>query len=413
MEIRDSARNTNQSGPLDGGPRIAAMLLWRDRRWMLKALCLIALPGVCAFVAQVESAAAEILGLVATKLLGLYVSFRICLRARDLLPPAASTPRTEALRYILIGGLLWLSWGFPLLLQVLPSTLSVDALLPIAFIGLLFHFTYFFYPLGTLLRAQTITEHLSIARTVTLKHRTLPLRVIIPCTALRLIPSGLLLMPSITGEIPLWSFLSELSAELVWVVATYLTLGYGMASVPLVPVLPPAEATDALRAPRDPRPFIEGLLSVRVGLLLFWIGTFLWFSNVGDLMKTPPAVSVTTKSIVVTGNILTLTVRLEDTDGSLRSFQPMNCILAGEQRETVSGLVQSATLPDGTDVRMGLPASMKEAVVTLTFQTERAGADLARLEDLYLWYRWAKVLHLPMQTATVVESVSPGGAPSR
>ncbi len=403
MESPDLSKNVNQSVALDGGSRIAATLLWRDRHFLLIALATIALPGVLAFAAGVDGAAVEILSLVATKVLALCVGFRICLRARELLPSASVTPRFEAARYLLIGGLLWLSWGFPLLLQVLPSTISVDAFLPISLVGLFFHFIYFFYPLGTLLRAQTVTEHLSIARAVTRKHRMLPLRVIIPSTALRLIPSALLLMPSVSGEVALWSFLSELSAELVWIVATYLTLGYGMASIPLIPTLPAALPTTTTPPRRDPRHFIESLLSMRVALLLFWIGLFLWFSNVGVLMKTPPAVSVSAHSILVTGNQLKLTVQLVDKQGSLRGFQPINCILAGEQRELASGLIESATLPDGTDVRLGLPASMTEALVTLTFRMERTGADLLRLEDLYLWYRWAKVLHLPMQTATVAE----------
>ena len=116
----------------------------------------------------------------------------------------------------------------------------------------------------------------------------------------------------------------------------------------------------------------------------------------------PPAAQISIKSVEVADDIVTMNVDVTDPEYALRGFQPVNFRLAGEKYPEMrdsSAIVASvpekvlspAVTADVPDLRFYVPPSTEPVQLTMIFKASRSGEALTALQDLYLFYRHAKI----------------------
>jgi len=322
------------------------------------------------------------------------------------------------LRLLLFGAAMWLAVALPVTLQAtVPSPTGQLVLLLLLACGFAITFSYYFFFVPILLGVTRISEIFSFARTYTANDRSLPFRVIIPSIALTVLLMGLCLLPYPDGSSPFFLYLADLLSGLPKIVTVYLALGFAIVfltpghhqGVELRPYHQAHLISMGVRAPV----WLKQSLHFRNSLVALLIGSSVWASNSMRLQGMPPSAEVKVESVAIGDNKALVTLKVEDKENELRTFDPMSITLGTPKHAPISEELLSVAV-NGTKLKPLERVTPSDGPVTLTleFQTPRDETQMRRLQGVVLWYRNTPLATLSFKDAVSTKPAAPTPLPT-
>jgi len=192
--------------------------------------------------------------------------------------------------------------------------------------------------------------------------------------------------------------LSQIWLGIFFVLSTYLGLSYVLIAIPdsvwREEKLDPYKKERLETLSKIGRP-IHVFFSPQGLFVISLLGLFCFLGNRMRWMTLPPPSSITLVNAVAEASTVELTLKLKDDEFLLRGTYPLMFALRGEQGSTVSAypkkIVNAESKEDESFIIPGIESSK---LITLSFETDRAGKALTELEDLYLWYNKVKLFNV-------------------
>ena len=221
------------------------------------------------------------------------------------------------------------------------------------------------------------------------------LSILLPPTALSLFLSGLPLVISPDGRLTWTQYLSAVGEASFWPLFVALSIASGIL------YLQSHESQTVCRLPAKLEPnqtILVQALNPKQSGWLFAIALALWTGNLASLEAAKPAVDITALKSTATGSTVNLKLKLSDPKYNFEGFIPGALRLAGETGVPISVDTAVAKLENSeTDVTFGIPGDQSEVTINLSLNADRSADKLALLEDLYLYYRAAKISPLKIR----------------
>ncbi len=400
--------------------RLAAGLLGADRNFVLVLYPLLALPlfveefadrfnPAFTFILPGSERAVELIFLF-------FLGFRW---ARKLRPQTDSMPRqpepahfpaSAFARLFFTGFVLWALVIFPPALSLAGGRFQGFIFVALFLPGIILSYRYFmyFFPILFSPGGQSLAKSLDSAAQFVRNDLLLPLRVLAAPLGVSTFLSSLCAAPFPDGRDIYLSLLGDLFSPLLWILSCYLGLAFALLMLPdkewrefnLDPYRHARIDTLSILSPG----WLASILSFKSGIKFLIIAAFVWAGNQIRLEFMPPAGEITVKSVDVSGNTVTMNIEVTDPKYRLRAFRPVHLRLAGEKYlETGDSSALVAPFPekvlspeitDSPDLRIFIPPASKPVELTLIFKASRSGGQLTALQDLYLWYRHAKIANV-------------------
>lgn len=408
------ARRALRKTALERAHRLAIGMAIEDRHSLLIWLLVIALPELLVTFTETLSPPMVVGAYLLRESFSLYFMYRIANKWTAYFKEGDFKVRApdfhSKLRpFAMLTMFLWLPLMLPSIFAGYTNSEEWRLLAGAIYIaGLLIYFQFYFYFVPLLMGARNPNEVFQGATAIFRQYKLLPvlaagvprILLIIPvAVATALSPDQRYL--SVTGII--------LALEvLCWIVQVYLSIGYGLVFCPdnlwrhyemdryrqarfsTVTVLAPEPAFHLLRGKNLFKVFLLGLL----------INT----ANYMQLLQLAPAPEINPVGLSINDSELTVNLSVSDPEFRYRGFQPRWLIIAGTNRsmDILAEPFPEVTVDGNPFERNNLTYLKGKAVeLSLTFKTSRKGEDLAKLEDLYLWYNGFRLFHLDMSKAQV------------
>lgn len=403
----------------DKAALFAAGLLWSDRFWFLGFYLLLTAPVWIQELTNRFDPSNALFISIAER--GLELLFLFCMSTRWAKRLRSSTlplPPGIAIQFTFFGFLLWaLVILPPTILSSIAGISSFDRLFIVYLImvipGIMISYKYFMYFFPMTFGRRSFLVNLKLAGDFITQDRYLPIRILVVPIGISTLLLSLCAAPYPDGRNLTFSLISGLFMPIEWVLSCYIALAYALNSL-----------TEKAWREYDLDPYREGrcttimfgtpkilsaLFKSKNGIRMLIIGLFVWIGNYTRLEVLSPPVTIKVLGAEVAGNMVKLDIEANDTNYNFRSFRPIHFRLAGEKYlEKGSGssvLISShplkATaqleLEKSSDLRFYVPSSKSPLRISLTFEATRSGDALTALQDLYLWYRHAKISPVKFQ----------------
>lgn len=300
--------------------------------------------------------------------------------------------------------------GLPLLAPFLPVPPAAQLLIfLVALPTLVFAWCYYLLPAALLLGVRPLGEAARFSRAFTLADPWLPLRILLPAVGLKILLVGLVSAADPDGRHAVTALGIGLGSGAGTLLATYLTLGFIIARLPertwselgLDPYRQARTTTLVVHS----RPWLARRLNLRAATLTCAIGALIWGANAIRLSELPPAAEISPRRLTIAGSSVRVVLDVTDSTYRFRGFQPIFFSLAGESGFALARFPQSVTTPGAAnELLLGVPRDRDTLPLELVFTTNRSAAELAQAEDLYLWYRRARIVRLDMKRAAIEDS---------
>ncbi len=386
----------------DGAYALAAGLLWQDRKRLLPYTVLLALPGILAVSLHYSTdwvVGLEVLGRCIT----LFVLFSVGSHLLESFGHDTLNASPRFPRLLLAGFLFWGLFALPLsLLMVAPGALGTVALfllIPAIALGLRFYF--YFFPI---LLGHTSSKHiLEEAATFTKHDSLLGLKAVIGPLGLMLvvIAASRSLSPD-ARSMPL-NMVIEYLSSLFPLLTIYLGMSFCLSLLPeskwsslgLTPYHRERFETVRLNSP----PWLAKSLRPQAGILFVLFGSFIWLSNDLRASQMPPSVALTLEEVTVEESTLTALLVIGGNHEELSHFHPASLRLAGEKGTSISEKIPVIRV-DGQELPFSTRLHELEATggspmyLEATFETSLPKEELAKIGDMYLWYRNYRLMNI-------------------
>lgn len=310
-------------------------------------------------------------------------------------------------RLLLTGFVLWALVIFPPALSIAGGKFQSTIFLALFLPGIILSYRYFmyFFPILFSPRGQSMARSLHSAAQFVKSDFLLPFRILAAPLGISTLISSLCAAPFPDGRDIYLSLLGDLFSPLLWVLSCYLGLAFALLMLSekewrelgLDPYRHARLDTLSILSPG----WLASILSVRSGIKFLIVGSLVWAGNQIRLELMPPPGEITIKSVEVAEDTVTMNIEVKDLKYDLRAFQPVNLRLAGEKYlETSDSSAVIAPSPekvispettDSPDLRFYVPHTTEPVQLTLIFKALRSGEQLTALQDLYLWYRHARI----------------------
>lgn len=320
------------------------------------------------------------------------------------------------LRLLAFGAAMWLAVALPVTLQAtVPSPTGQLVLLLLLACGFAITFSYYFFFVPILLGVTRISEIFAFARTYTANDRSLPFRVIVPSIALTVLLMGVCLLPYPDGSSPFFLYLADILSGLPKIVTVYLALGFAivfLTPAPGVELRPYHQAHVISMGVRAPT-WLKHSLHFRNSLVALLIGSSIWASNSMRLQGMPPSAEVKVESVMIGDNKALVTLKVQDKESELRTFDPSSITLATPKHAPISEELLSVSV-GGTKLKPleRITPSDDPVTLTLEFQTPRNENQMRRLQGVVLWYRNTPLATLSFKDAASTKPAAPTPSPT-
>lgn len=306
-----------------------------------------------------------------------------------------------------VGFGLWFALIVPRFLSEIPGADSLQPVgIALLICGLYLCWVYCLYTFTAFLpgatRISTLEHSKAFVRSVPL----LPLRVALAPAAIASLGYAIARAPYPDGRLASLEAVGLACLALSWPLSCYLSLGWCLSLLDQA-----TWRSMHLTGYRDGRletlrmggkGFLSTLLPLRGGLTLALTASLVGMADLGRLMEMPPSGTFEVSKVTIRGSFVEIDLEIHDPDHRLRGFTPQAFALAGAQRttSTISPVPEAAQIDTASgEVLACVPLQSGPAQLKLTFKTTRKHKDLVSIEDLYLWYRSAKLVHLDLKGA--------------
>lgn len=385
--------------------RLAAGMIASDA-WLLIILYpILVVPVVLEQWLQPTAFAPMAVALVLDRLCELAVLGIIGFRWIKRLHPDGTTPSpfTVATSLLVAGFLMWACVVIPLLLGMWADAewsfvIGLCLLAP----GTAFAFRHFFYFVPVLLGVRNIREILFEAREITAEDRLKPFKVLMAPFAIMLLFVTIAIAPAPDGRSLLFSSISSALTGIFWILSTYLGLAFGFTSVSLTRWR--AHNMEPYRDERFDTISLQGsnfaakLLTTRAGFRIMAVALFFMLGNYTRSATMVPAPHISLDSVAIQEKTVLVHLTLTDPSYNFRGFNTSSFMLAGESGVPISTETPKVTVEDDKAPFASSSSNSSKMSVLLEFKTERRREDLQQLEDLWLWYQFAKLFPISKQT---------------
>lgn len=396
---------------------LAVSMLRTDWKLILLAYPILLVPHIIVLnVSELTEASVIFLSFL-SRVISLSFLFIVCRRwLYNFTSTNATKPKLNVVAFFVFGFAQWLLYMLPTkgLLAVMTNQSKELALLelPILFFSIPAFFLalrLFFFFIPALLDRTSLVKVFQESLLFTAKDKLLALKVLIAPISISFLLSSLPLIISPDGRLLFSLYGSILFEGISWVLICYLALA-------TVFQLMPEEKwrsyhLDPYRAQRfetltfaNPE-WLSNLLRPKTGLKLLLVSTLVWLGNAMRAETLKPAVAVEVLNIELEGKNAAIKLKLQDDRYSFRGFIPAGFRLAGETGTPISSYPRKVVLDQtGEKIEVFMPEISGSAEITLFFECDRDAQSLRLLEDLYLYYRGYKYLHLDMESAKITSS---------
>ncbi|RMG40762.1 MAG: hypothetical protein D6719_10030, partial [Candidatus Dadabacteria bacterium] len=287
--------------------------------------------------------------------------------------------------------------GFFLNVPQLVKFLSVLGLIAAIYLG----FKYFFYFFPLIAGERNWRIAFRIAQDIVQQDWLLPVKAQLAPFGFMSLAVIITTLPSPDGREVFFDYLSAIVSGVSWLLSSYLSLAFAMEHLSekswrdygLDPYRRGRLATLSVQGPD----WLTSILRPRAGLLMLGFSVILFNIHQVIWRSTPPTPEITVQSIEVSDKKITLHLHLRDERHHFRGFRPINFNLAGKSGKVISNYPEAAYFDSREeDYRFIFPQGDTEVTLTLEFKLDRSRDDILSLEDLYLWYRRARLLHLDL-----------------
>ena len=397
--------------------RLAASLLWLDRRLITPLIVILAIPAMVPHLVD-HFQVRYLMPLSALdRALQLLVLYGISLRWLNQLRSTPLRRDSRSLAVLLMVGFsLWAMITIPVTVQLLAFNSSIKSFFLLLLIpAVLLTWRYFFYFVPIVLGVRSLTEILNRSNSYIERNFWSPIQILVAPTGITLILCSIPALFSPDGRELFWVMLHDGLGGFFWIISLYLHLGFVLVLMPENTWS--AESFDPYRQARLDTLEVQApkslglLLKPRNGVTMIAIGALIWTGNTVRLSQLPPSVELEARSITTEENLVRMTLRVRDPAFRFRGFAPIHFALANEKRTTIADAPTSASLPNFTDeILYSFPRSEDELDLTVSFETSRSGPALTKLKDLYLWYRYVKLYRVNLNKGTLeqIESTNEG-----
>lgn len=299
------------------------------------------------------------------------------------------TPSSATLTTRIKCSLIYILITFSLsLLFSLPLAVAAQAPLPLAMLcltligGLLFIWNRYYFYFAPVLAGQFGPQKiLSSARKLTDLDWKIPIRSLLPGLGLMMVATSFAGLLSPDGR-NLWlSLLGQALSGILGFAVAYLSVATFLIYAPINLL---AELNiNVPNKPKKPGIFAD-LLNPRRGLILIFAAFFLKLAAEINGATLTPSASIEIIAAKATAQGAEIDLRITDPNSQFRGFLPMAFSLAGEKGSTV------AVSPSLGGEQMPNLQSFAWSP-KLAFKPIDPKTELAKLQDLYLWYRRYKV----------------------
>ena len=391
---------------------LAAGLLWADR-WILLAMYpFIIAPALIEDVVNRFDPAIAFGLSTADRAVELIFLAVISMRWAGRLGTGPGKLRiSDFIQLLTFGFLLWVMIVFPpALAGALGETLSLEVqtlLFAALFLpGVFLSYRYFMYFFPIIFGSGPLRSKLAAAASFLEGEKYLPLKVLAAPAGITGLLMALFSAPYPDGRSFVLSVFGDVSSGLLWLTGCYLGLAYGLIltgdkawrEMNLDPYREARLTTIALGAPS----WLGPLLSLKAGSRMLIVAMFVWIGNYTRLELMPPAASIVVTGAEASGDLAQVNIEVVDERYGLRAFRPVHFRLAGENYldgKSASSLIapvpfkveSTEITADMSDLRFYIPVRTVPVRLTLMFRTARSGEALTALQDLFLWYRHAKI----------------------
>ncbi|MBX7139311.1 MAG: hypothetical protein K1X83_15155 [Oligoflexia bacterium] len=418
--MTDTAIEKSSSQTFKDTCALAAGMLRQDGLKLLLLYPLICIPGVLESTQNALSPKMSLVLSILERFTGLLFCFIVtrswCRRLAKDRPRLGHSAGSFA-ELLLCGLVIWVMFAVPLLAQFAapnPTTKLFFSLLLIPAIAL--SIRYYFYFFFTSIGMRPIFKALTAASSINRGGAGLVVMTLCAPLGIMLTSTALVLAISPDGRSPGIEFGANLLVGIFWLLSSYLATATVFDRLPqtiwdeleLDPYRNARLTTLKVQAP----PWLSYLLRPRTGATLLFVSAFLWWGNTIKVATLPPTPKISVQHISIDDDRVSLTITLADPDYHFRGFNPHHFLLAGKNRELISGPPERI-FPVGADPEG--PLRIDKNVTTLNliveFIASRSGAELAELEDLHLWYRHSQLMRLDLKTAEI-KAPSPPDSPA-
>lgn len=150
--------------------------------------------------------------------------------------------------------------------------------------------------------------------------------------------------------------------------------------------------TQATRLALQAPPWLTAVFQPNKGFVMIMLACLVWAGNLMRLAELPPAPTLVVHHAETTDRKLILKLDATDTNYQFRGFHPVFFHLASDLRTPLAERPLRVTRQgQENDLLFELPRETGPLTLLLEFATNRTQQELAALEDLFLWYRGAKI----------------------
>jgi len=312
-------------------------------------------------------------------------------------------------KLFLFGYMIWSLIAIPMVAQLAPIAVELKLFfLLMLLVGGSLILTYFFYFFPAINSAMSWKEIALISKELSGSMRLAALKCLAAPMGIASLLMSLALAPSPDGRMPIFLIMADGFQSLFWVLSSYLSLAFCLRFLPekewerskLDHYRQARLTTLAVQGPA----WLSAILAPRGGLTALFVSAFIWGGNAVQISTLAPSPEIKLIESEISGKNVILKLGLSDEQFQFKGFLPMHFALAGNNRELVAA--QPSKLKVNGEKRemfFGFAPNTDKAEIELTFRTERQVKELTALEDLNLWYRHFKVMHLDLKNARILE----------
>lgn len=380
---------------------VAAGLLWEDRTKAALWYLILISPALCGSALGARSEGAVIMLRVFARVLDLAFLYVVWVQTlRKLSRNEFSGSFYSFGLLLIIGCLTWIAMLVPGVFAG-PQTLTGAAplLLPLSLTALICSYVFFFYHVPLILNHRSPRKILSLAYSFVARDWLLPVKVMAGPAGLMYLMLGLIAIPAPDGRYAAALYLSDLIGGTFWVLCTYTGLAAALLyltdddwrSAKLDPYRQARLTTLAMQSSE----ILKFILKPSHGYQMLAVSLIVWAGNYARLSEMPPTPHISVVSLHAQDRRVHLSLDLTDERFSFRGFQPLHFRLGGAKGKWISNFPERASIPgDPRDARFGFSTAATKNRLLLEFVADRPHDELAELEDLFLWYRGARLLKL-------------------
>jgi hypothetical protein len=414
MDVKQT-NSPDQPLVLKEASTIAAGFLAAHWKSLLLLYCLAVLPALLFSLLELKASAMN-LGLMALQqLIYLLVLSKIAsLALKEIFGVTQKFGYQALARICFLGMGLWLSYTLAILAVASPTSTEVKTIAlfligPALYLNLRY---YFFYVPPLLRQPAALSFDLSQAAELSKNRLKIILLSLVGPGGLHALASAIisglspdqrhlsvvLALDATSGLFFLLNAAISISLAIHFLPQT--NLGTGLATA--------ATARLSLQAPN----WLAAAFQPNKGFVMLMLACLVWAGNLMRLAELPPAPTLVVHHAETKDSKLLLKLDATDTTYKFRGFHPVFFHLASNLRTPLADRPLRVTKqgePD--DILFELPRGTGPITLQLEFETNRTQQDLAALEDLFLWYRGAKIAKITFAPSAALE-VPPTPTPS-